>query len=186
MIGTIILLSSFDVQKCADALQKAYEEKDYDAFVDAFPDKYEDFVNVYYWDNIKNKKMILYDHYVEHLDFLFNSPKVIEGKVLDKLLSLSYNYIWGADAVSQVIYETEKLLLEYPNRFTEYFSGKTDEEVISFIQMALTNIDTDNSYYLKGYYKLLETYTPYSGRIVKLAKIAFERAKKACDVLVVY
>ena len=186
MIGTIILLSSFDVQKCADALQKAYEEKDYDAFVDAFPDKYEDFVNVYYWDNIKNKKMILYDHYVEHLDFLFNSPKVIEGKVLDKLLSLSYNYIWGADAVSQVIYETEKLLLEYPKRFTEYFSGKTDEEVISFLQMALTNIDTDNSYYLKGYYKLLETYTPYSGRIVKLAKIAFERAKKACDVLVVY
>jgi len=186
MIGTIILLSSFDVQKCADALQKAYEEKDYDAFVDAFPDKYEDFVNVYYWDNIKNEKMILYDHYVEHLDFLFNSPKVIEGKVLDKLLSLSYNYIWGADAVSQVIYETEKLLLEYPKRFTEYFSGKTDEEVISFLQMALTNIDTDNSYYLKGYYKLLETYTPYSGRIVKLAKIAFERAKKACDVLVVY
>ena len=186
MIGTIILLSSFDVQKCADALQKAYEEKDYDAFVDAFPDKYEDFVNVYYWDNIKNEKMILYDHYVEHLDFLFNSPKVIEGKVLDKLLSLSYNYIWRSDAVSQVIYETEKLLLEYPKRFTEYFSGKTDEEVISFLQMALTNIDTDNSYYLKGYYKLLETYTPYSGRIVKLAKIAFERAKKACDVLVVY
>ena len=186
LIGAFLLLSSFNVQKCADALQKAYEEKDYDAFVDAFPDKYEDFVNVYYWDNIKNKKMILYDHYVEHLDFLFNSPKVIEGKVLDKLLSLSYNYIWGADAVSQVIYETEKLLLEYPKRFTEYFSGKTDEEVISFLQMALTNIDTDNSYYLKGYYKLLETYTPYSGRIVKLAKIAFERAKKACDVLVVY
>ena len=186
LIGAFLLLSSFNVQKCADALKKAYEEKDYDAFVDAFPDKYEDFVNVYYWDNIKNEKMILYDHYVEHLDFLFNSPKVIEGKVLDKLLSLSYNYIWGADAVSQVIYETEKLLLEYPNRFTEYFSGKTDEEVISFIQMALTNIDTDNSYYLKGYYKLLETYTPYSGRIVKLAKIAFERAKKACDVLVVY
>ena len=186
MIGTIILLSSFDVQKCADALQKAYEEKDYDAFVDAFPDKYEDFLNVYGYDKKNGQGNPLYDHYVEHLDFLFNNEKVLEENVLNKLLSLSYNYIWRSDAVSQVIYETEKLLLEYPKRFTEYFSGKTDEEVISFIQMALTNIDTDNSYYLKGYYKLLETYTPYSGRIVKLAKIAFERAKKACDVLVVY
>ena len=50
IIGTILLFSSFDVQKCADALQKAYEEKNYDAFVDAFPDKYGDFVNVYGYD----------------------------------------------------------------------------------------------------------------------------------------
>ena len=27
IIGAILLFSSFDVQKCADALQKAYEEK---------------------------------------------------------------------------------------------------------------------------------------------------------------
>lgn len=49
-IGAILLFSSFDVQKCADALQKAYEENNYDAFVDAFPDKYDDFVNVYGYD----------------------------------------------------------------------------------------------------------------------------------------
>lgn len=49
-IGAVLLFSSFDVKKCADALQKAYEEKDYDTFVDAFPDKYEDFINVYGYD----------------------------------------------------------------------------------------------------------------------------------------
>ncbi len=185
MLGVVLLFSSFDVQKCAEALQKAYEEKDYDAYVDAFPDKYEDFVNIYGYDH-KNKQInILYDCYDEHLDFLFNNKKILEDKVLDKLLSLSYNFVWNSTGAG-FINETEKILLEYPKRMIEYFSTKTDEEVISFLQMALTNIDTDNSYYLKGYYKLLETYTPYSGRIVKLAKIAFERAKKACDVLVVY
>ena len=88
-MGSIILLFSFDVQKCADALQKAYEEKDYDAFVDAFPDKYEDFINVYGYDFDNWQKKILYDDANEHLNFLLSNDRVLESKVLDKLLSLS-------------------------------------------------------------------------------------------------
>ena len=186
MVGIVFLLSSFDVQKCANALLKAYEEKDYDAFVDAFPDKYEDFVNVYGYDSKKRTKKLLYDYYAEHLDFLFNNEKVLEENVLNKLLSLSYNYIWNADAVDYVIEGTKQVLLDYPKEMTEYFSKKTDDEVISFIQMALTCLLSDDPGYLSKYDKLIKTYEPYSGRIIKLAKIAFERAKKACDVLVVY
>ncbi len=69
---------------------------------------------------------------------------------------------------------------------TEYFSEKTDEEVTSFLQLSLTTIDSENDYYLKEYNKLIEIYTLYSDRIVKLLKIAFERAKKASELLVVY
>ena len=137
-MGSIILLFSFDVQKCADALQKAYEEKDYDAFVDAFPDKYEDFINVYGYDFDNWQKKILYDDANEHLNFLLSNDRVLESKVLDKLLSLSYNYIWSStDAGFDVIDGTLQLLLNHPKRMTEYFSKKTDEEVISFLQMAL-------------------------------------------------
>lgn len=93
IIGAILLFSSFDVQKCADALQKAYEEKNYDAFVDAFPDKYGDFVNVYGYDFDNWQKKILYDDANEHISFLFSTDRVLESKVLDKLLSLSYNYV---------------------------------------------------------------------------------------------
>ncbi len=183
-IGIVLLFSSFDVQKCAEALQKAYEEKDYDAYVDAFPDKYENFVNVYGYD--KDNFHVLYYDAFKHIKFLFSNDKVLESKVLDKLLSLSFGYIWQADAVNYVIYETKQILLIHPKRFTEYFSGKTDEEVISFIQMAFTCLLSDDPCYLSKYNQLIETYTTYSDRIVKLAKLAFERAKKACDVLVVY
>ena len=185
MIGIIILLSSFDVQKCADALQKAYEEKDYDAFVDAFPDKYEDFINVYGYDFDNWQKKILYDDANEHLNFLLSNDRVLESKVLDKLLSLSYNYVWSStDAGFDVIDGTLQLLLNHPKRMTEYFSKKTDEEVISFLQMAL--IGFFPVYILKHGNELIEIYKPYSKRMVRLLKIACVRAQKATETMVIY
>ena len=74
-IGTVVLFSSFDVQKCADSLNAAYDAKDYDAYVDAFPDKYEDFVKVYGYDHKNGVKTILYDCSYEHIDFLFSSER---------------------------------------------------------------------------------------------------------------
>lgn len=186
MIGTVVLVSSFDVQKCADSLNAAYDAKDYDAYVDAFPDKYEDFVKVYGYDHKNGVKTILYDCSYEHIDFLFSSERVVEQKVLDKLLSLSYGYIWDADAVKYVIMGVKRILFDYPQRMTEYFAGKTDDEVISFLQMALTCLYSDNEYYLEGCRKLVETYTPYSNRIVRLLKVAQEKAKEASEVLVIY
>ena len=186
IIGAVLLFSSFDIQKRAEALQKAYEEKNYDAFVDAFPDKYEDFGNILGYDGENDKLGLLYHGSEKYIDFLFDNEKVMEDNVLDKLLSLSYNFIWEADAVSFVIMRTMQLLVDYPQKMTEYFSKKTDEEVISFIQMSLTCLLSDNPVYLSEYNRLIETYTAYSDRIVKLAKIAFKRAKQACDVLVVY
>ncbi len=185
MIGIIILLSSFDVQKCADALQKAYEEKDYDAFVDAFPDKYEDFINVYGYDFDNWQKKILYDDANEHLNFLFSNDGVLESKVLDKILSLSYNYVWSStDAVEYVIDGTLQLLLNHPKRMTSYFFKKTDEEVISFLQMAL--IGFFPVYILKHGNELIEIYKPYSKRMVRLLKIACVRAQKATETMVIY
>ena len=184
-MGSIILLFSFDVQKCADALQKAYEEKDYDAFVDAFPDKYEDFINVYGYDFDNWQKKILYDDANEHLNFLLSNDRVLESKVLDKLLSLSYNYIWSStDAGFDVIDGTLQLLLNHPKRMTEYFSKKTDEEVISFLQMAL--IGFFPIYILKHGNELIEIYKPYSKRMVRLLKIACVRAQKATETMVIY
>lgn len=75
MIGAVIMFSSFDVQKCADSLKAAYDAKDYDAYVDAFPDKYEDFVKVYGYDHKNGVKTILYDCSYEHIDFLFSSER---------------------------------------------------------------------------------------------------------------
>ncbi len=185
LMGSIILLFSFDVQKCADALQKAYEEKDYDAFVDAFPDKYEDFINVYGYDFDNWQKKILYDDANEHLNFLLSNDRVLESKVLDKLLSLSYNYIWSStDAGFDVIDGTLQLLLNHPKRMTEYFSKKTDEEVISFLQMAL--IGFFPIYILKHGNELIEIYKPYSKRMVRLLKIACVRAQKATETMVIY
>lgn len=186
MIGAVIMFSSFDVQKCADSLKAAYDAKDYDAYVDVFPDKYEDFVKVYGYDLKRGEKTILYDCSYEHIAFFFSSERVVEQKVLDKLLSLSYGFIWDADAVNYVITRTEQILLDYPQRMTGYFAGKTDDEVISFLQMALTCLDSDNDYYLEGCRNLVETYTPFSNRIVRLLKIAQEKAKEASEVLVIY
>ncbi len=187
LMGVVLLFSSFNVQKCADALQKAYEEKDYDAFVDAFPNKYEDFVNVYGYDHENRKPMVLCIYGYEHIKFLFSDKRVEETNVLDKILSLSYNYIWdGIDAICCFIDGVYQLLLDNPHRMIEYFSKKTDEEVISFLQLSITNIDSDNTYYIKDYNKLIDTYTPYSSKIVRLLKIAFERAKRASEILVVY
>ena len=185
IIGTILLFSSFDVQKCADALQKAYEEKNHDAFVDAFPDKYGDFVNVYGYDFDNWQKKILYDDANEHISFLFSTDRVLESKVLDKLLSLSYNYVWSStDAVEYVIDGTLQLLLNHPNRMTAYFSKKTDEEVILFLQMALIGFFPD--YILKQGNELVEIYKPYSKRMVQLLKIACVRAQKATETMVIY
>lgn len=186
LICAVLMFSSFDLQKCIDALQKAYEDKDYKAYVNAFPDKYEDFVNVYGYDSKNRQKKVLYDVYVEHLSFLFDNDLVLDDSVLDKLLNLSYNYIWDADAVEYVIMRTKQLLLEHPQRMTEYFSEKTDGEVTSFLQMALTCLIPEDQGYLSKYHKLVERYTPYSNRIVQCLKIALKRAKKASDVLVVY
>ena len=186
MIGAVIMFSSFDVQKCADSLTAAYDARDYDAYVAAFPDKYEDFVKVYGYDHKNRKKMILYDCADEHIGFFFSDEMVLEQKVLDKLLSLSYGFIWDADAVNYVIRKVRHILFDYPQRMTEYFAGKTDDEVISFLQMALTCLYPDNDYYLKDCQKIVETYTPYSNRIVRLLKVAQEKAKEASEVLVIY
>ena len=45
------------------------------AYVDAFPDKYEDFVQVYGYDHKNGVKTILYDCSYEHIDFLFSSER---------------------------------------------------------------------------------------------------------------
>lgn len=99
--------------------------------------------------------MILYDDANEHISFLFSTDRVLESKVLDKLLSLSYNYVWSStDAVEYVIDGTLQLLLNHPNRMTAYFSKKTDEEVILFLQMALIGFFPD--YILKQGNELVE------------------------------
>ncbi len=74
LIGAVLLLSSFDVQKCADALQKAYEENDYDAFVAAFPDKFENMLEVYGYDYINGKKF-----YMITIVSILNSYSLMKG-----------------------------------------------------------------------------------------------------------
>lgn len=130
-------------------------------------------------------KKILYDDANEHISFLLSTDRVLESKVLDKLLSLSYNYVWSStDAVEYVIDGTLQLLLNHPNRMTAYFSKKTDEEVILFLQMALIGFFPD--YILKQGNELVEIYKPYSKRMVQLLKIACVRAQKATETMVIY
>lgn len=160
-----------DLDEIAQRLVDSYEKQDYEAFMEAFPDDYDTFYELYGFDS-KNGGKPLYYIGMEHVFFFFKEEDVIAHRYLGKLLSLSEGFIWDADAPNFFTDGCNKILHAFPDEITEFLNEKTDEEVVSFLRLCILTGFPTYDHYIEDYDALSKEYASYSERIVALLKTA--------------
>lgn len=126
--------SKEDLLAAKQELITAYENDDYDAFVEAFPSSFVDFArlfgcfpNIDY--NLANQK----EDYCKY--FVLGGEKS-DPKLLDKLVSISKGFLFvlgGAPGVLKTF--VREVLDRYPQECATFFENKDDEEIFSFFRM---------------------------------------------------
>lgn len=175
-------LLDFDIESTASKLNNAYKYDDYEAFVDAFPTNFEDFLNLYGYDKFEGGRILYYDS-CKHIQYLFSERRIIDSNRLDLLINLSYGFKWGVDASSCLQDESQRLVKNYPQNIAEWLILKKDSDIISFFRMCLTELIKDYSTDL--YNTFIKEYSPISPRITKLIKAAYVLALEDSDKIVV-
>lgn len=95
----------------ASNLETYYKKKNAKEFFKIFPVTYEVFNDLYGFDDVKGKK-ILYDRYVEHIDFLFGNNEIDKSSKLIKTIDLCTCAKWEPDASSLLQKESRQLIGE--------------------------------------------------------------------------
>lgn len=115
----------------ANQLSERYKKSDYPGFLNLFPNSFNEFIDLYGYDDITGKKL-LYSVYVEHLNFFFSPVGVNKTELYLKVFNIALNGEWDADAPNLFRNKLVDLILDDADGFIKLFSTKPDNEVSSF------------------------------------------------------
>lgn len=125
-----------DIQDVMQLLITAYENNDHDAFVDAFPFSYVDYVRLFYYNPKINPQNNLYFQALDYCKYLLLGKKAFDSKILDKLVVLSKDYRYHFEDVDfSLIHYLRSFINKYDQETAQYLETKDDSEVISFLRM---------------------------------------------------
>jgi len=153
----------------ADLLQVAYSKNNYFLFFKAFPDTFEDFLNLYGFDDEKGE-MPLYLCYEKHIKFFFKSYDLNKGKFIPKLFNLAKEGHWAADATGVLQNEILIFIEIHPNDVVGYLETKPDSEVTHFwhyIFDGSSRNDKQNNAKFDTIYNLIKAINKKQGNIIK-------------------
>lgn len=143
-------------------LKSSFLQNDWDTFFEAFPETFEEFLNIYGYD--ENGPRPLYSGY-EHINFLFSSSRIYESYYFNKLLSLTQGYKWDADAPNYLSDNIFRMLMENPARIIDLLHNKKQTEIINFLRCAIYTPYPKHEHYLNELNELIEKYRLTSPRI---------------------
>ena len=171
LLCTLTNCISHDIKE----LEKSFSNRDWDNFVNAFPDTFSELMSIYGFDEEFGPQP-LYDESYDHICFLFSNDKIRESQYIDKLLKLTDGFYWEADAPTYLGYNIWKLIDEYPALISELLQNKSDGIVKDFLKCAIAtpHPEPENVLYYRDYLKTLQLYESYSPKIVRLLKEAHE------------
>lgn len=170
----------------ADALIAAYLDDDYEVFAELFPDTYSKFLDLFAYDSPLGEDHILVEKGYVFFSFLFSDSRVLNSNILNKILGISYGFIWNSDNRGYFVGEVLSLSMNHPQEISNFLSNKTDYEIISYFRLCLQTLWPDNSVYLRDVYQpLLALYSKYSQKYELLIKQAFIAAGEDAEHIVI-
>ncbi len=115
----------------AKRLTELYDNKNCREFFDAFPNNFEEFDQLYGFDNEKGER-ILFSKSEEHINYFFDCSEVPSLERLNKVIRIGIEGRWDADSIWMLQEASFKLVKNYPDKTKEILDNLTDEKAASF------------------------------------------------------
>lgn len=159
-----------------EAFLPEYTVKDWVLFVEAFPRSYDEFINLYGYNDDEFELALLYYEANDHIEFLFSDDRILEPVCLDMLIKLTNGFYWQADAAAYLSMHIQSMLKDHPDLMSTFLKDKDDYLVKDFLKCAIStpHPEPENTVYYNEYLKLVEQYKNRSPKIVRLFKAAHE------------
>lgn len=156
-------------------IEKSFNNKDWEVFVNAFPDTFSELMSIYGFDEEFGPQP-LYEESFDHICFLFSNDRIREPQYIDKLLKLTYGFYWEADAPTYLGCNIWKLIDEYPVLISDLLQNKSDTVIKDFLKCAIAtpHPEPENVLYYQDFLETIELYENYSPKIARLLKQAHE------------
>jgi len=119
-----------DLKQTATRLTELHNAKNCKEFVNAFPNSFKEFNQLYGYDDEKGARL-LYSK-PEHIDYFFDCSEVSDREKLKKSVEIGINGKWDADLIGEFQDRTFSLVKAHPNEAKEILNNLPDEKAASF------------------------------------------------------
>ena len=114
----------------AKKLTELYDNKNCQKFFDSFPNNFEEFYQLYGFDEEKGANILFSE--TEHITYFFDCSEVSDQEKLKKVIKIGINGKWEADTIWMFQEASFKLIKNYPDETKENLDNLTDEKAASF------------------------------------------------------
>jgi len=118
------------LEQKATKLTELYNSKNCKEFVNAFPNNFQEFNQLYGYDDEKGAR-ILYSK-PEHITYFFDCSEVSSLEKLKKAIEIGINGKWDADLIGMFQDRVFNLVKDHPNEAKETLNNLPDEKAASF------------------------------------------------------
>lgn len=141
-------------------------------FFNEFPNSFDSYYSIYYWNEKKNVQAPLYDVSEQHLNLLLKYGDVNNILLIDKLCKLSINGRWEADAINFLQNELRNTIKHDLFSFSQTLNKYNEKQIVS-----LWKFYFDGPVPLKRIPKELNELKRYNNKMYKIMVLEFERKK---------
>lgn len=127
----IIVIANDSLKIKINQLKEAYSKNNYFTFFELFPNTFNDFLELYGYDDIMGEKP-LYNVCEEHINFFFNSYEFNRKEFIPKLFNVIKDAYWEADAPSYLQKNVSELIKLHTTDFVDYLNIYPDRDVKRF------------------------------------------------------
>ncbi len=114
----------------AAKLNEFYDKKNCKEFVNAFPNNFQEFNELYGYEDGKGGN-ILYSK-TEHINYLFTCSEVVDDEKLNKIIEVGIDGKWDADNIGEFQNSTYALVKKYPEETKKIMDNLSDKKSASF------------------------------------------------------
>ena len=111
-------------------LSEFYDKKNCKDFVNAFPNNFQEFNNIYGYEDGKGGN-ILYSK-TEHIDYFFNCSEVVDSEKLSKVIKVGIDGKWDADNIETFQNSSYAIVKKYADETKQLLDNLSDEKAASF------------------------------------------------------
>lgn len=119
-----------DIKQTATRLTELHNAKNCKEFVNAFPNNFQKFNQLYGYDDERGARL-LYSK-PEHIDYFFNCSKVSDLEKLKKSVDIGINGRWDADLIGMFQDSSFNLIKENPDEAKDILNNLPNEKAASF------------------------------------------------------
>lgn len=160
-------------EQTAIRLIELYDNKNCKEFFNAFPNTFQDFNQLYGYDD-KTGERRLYSKYEEHITYFFNCSEVSDREKLNKAIRIGIDGKWEADASSMLQDAAFKLIKDQPNEAKEILDSLPDKKAASFWYFLFDGPHPSD----KEIVKKVDSLSSLLGKNSKQSKLLSEQYKK--------